>query len=787
MWEITNRGYRKINESYIFESINNTIEFSANGKYFILACSDSKTFMIYDAQNLSRINKLELKAKDTNDYDVTYFYSAMLSKDGSYIISGDGYQRYIFDREGKFLKRVSGRNMYTIFMYSATEFVGMRPTTDYTKSDLVAVDFIKDSEKTVYNFDQYVSNFNISPDLNILVYDYWPKVYIVNMKSNKKNELLSQYSSVYRYAFKGSKVAIAYSPTYSNMTVALFEDEKVLWKQNIKKSYMDIHSFRFSSDDDEVDSIMMIENQYTSFQIYRFEERVANDYTLKTIRNIMFQYPKLAYVVGTKEIWVQDINGNIKIYYFDLNISGMENESNVKLNTESNQFRLGIILDNQNFYQIADANLNDSYPELTIYSRKIMKDDLPDAKVKAFYKIRLHNQEKKKIDKAILLHLKDTLVAVSLESRDLRHELKKKVTKFNCIALRDESAIFFWEDNGSKVEKLKIPIDPSSPKKFIKVYEANEDMRLLKTTVIDGEEYLYTVDEAKHMKILKNEESRLSVYKDYFVDPYFATYADVNSIKQFSYSNEMLYSCSGGYILQEKGKEKEYKFSQLYYSGSSFDYNNYKFPMCSDDFILFAMSPEYPPNDYSIQYQNLLLCPPMNSHRIKQRSYVENMNDEIFLHFDDKYILYYNGEDYYKKAVNILHLNGEMAQEIMLKDYTHIIKPIFSQSGEYMCSPQMISSEFQDKPFEVTDAYGNKTKPAIPCFKIFKISKGKGYKAKDEENKDDNANNNNNGTDEEDKNEIVSLELFKKYDIPQSFITKETFAYHQEIIDVVEN
>ena len=786
LWEITNRGYRKINESYIFESINNTMEFSANGKYFVLSCNDSKTFIIYDAQNLSRINKFELKAKDTSGYDVTYFYSALLSKDGSYLLSGDGYQRYVFDKEGKFVKALSGRNMYTIFMYSPTEFVGIRPTSDYTKSDLVAVDFIKDSEKTVYNFDQYVSNFNLSPDNNILVYDYWPKVYIVNIKSNKKNELLSQYSSVYKYAFKDNKIAIAYSPTYSNMTVALYEDEKVLWKHNIKKSYMDIHGFRFSSDDKDIDSVMMIENQYTSFQIYRFEERVANDYTLKTIRNITFQYPQLAYAVGTKEIWVQDINGNIRIYFFDLNISGMENESNVKLDAEGNDFKLGLILDNQNFYQIAEANFNKSYPQLLIYSRKIIKDDLPDAKVKAFYKVRVHNQEKKKIDKAILLHLKDTLVAISLESRDFKHELKKKVTKFNCIAMRDESAIFFWEDNGSKVEKLKIPIDPLSSKKFIKVYEANEDMRLLKTTVIDGEEYLYIVDEAKHMKILKNEENRLSVYKDYFVDPYFATYADVNSIRQFSYSNEMLYSSSGGYILQEKGKDKEFKFSQLYYSGFSFDYNNYKFPMCSDDFILFAMSPQSPPNDYSVQYQDLLLCPPMNSHRIKQRSYSENMSDEIFLHYDDKYILYYNGDDYYKKAVNILQLNGELVQEILLKDFESTLKPIFSQSGEYMCSPQMINAEFQTDPLEIKDTYGYESKPSLPCFKIFKINKGKDYKTQEEENKDGNANNNNDKGDKDKQKEIASLELVNKFEIPHQFLMKEAYAYHQELLDVVE-
>lgn len=223
--------------------------------------------------------------------------------------------------------------------------------------------------------------------------------------------------------------------------------------------------------------------------------------------------------------------------------------------------------------------ISKSNKSLNIYQRHIMKDEIPDKKVKAFYRIRMHNQEKKKIEEAILLHLKDTLVALSLESRQIKFEFKKKVSKPNVVPLRDKSAIFFWEDNGSKIEKLKLPLDPSNSKLFQKVYEPNEDIRLVKTTFIDGEEYLYIVDEPRHIKILKNEENKLSIHKEYFVEPYFATYGDVNAIKQFSYSNEMMYSNNGGYILQEKGKEKEYKFPTLYYSGYSFDYNNRKFPM----------------------------------------------------------------------------------------------------------------------------------------------------------------------------------------------------------------
>lgn len=58
--------------------------------------------------------------------------------------------------------------------------------------------------------------------------------------------------------------------------------------------------------------------------------------------------------------------------------------------------------------------------------------------------------------------------------------IKNKFKKHNVLALTDQQSIFFWEDNGSKIEKLKLPLDPHNGKIFNKVYEANEDMRLVK-------------------------------------------------------------------------------------------------------------------------------------------------------------------------------------------------------------------------------------------------------------------------------------------------------------------
>lgn len=438
---------------------------------------------------------------------------------------------------------------------------------------------------------------------------------------------------------------------------------------------------------------------------------------------------------------------------------------------------------------IGEMTFDNNYPIMTLHSRRILKDEIPDKKVKAFYRIRMHNQEKKKIEDAVLLHLKDTLVALSLESRQVKHEFSKKVSKPNVVPLRDNSAIFFWEDNGPKIEKMKLPLDPSNPKLFQKVYEANEDMRLVKTTFIEGVEYLYIVDEAKHMKILKNEENRLSIYKDYFVDAYFAQYSDVNGIKQYSYSNEMMYSNNGGYILQEKGKEKEFKFSSLYYSGYSFDYNNTKFPMCSDEFILFALYPEYPPGDYTQQYQSLLLAPPMNSHRIKQRSIEERHSHEFFCPFDDKYIIYFDGNfGYgYGQKIKVCLLNGEVVQEIPLTGFSVMPKPCFSQSGEYMVCAQMISSDQQKQPLvsEYFDTYSNEyRKLEAPTFRVYKIAKAQEYKRMESikvengviqpqavvENKPDG------------EDAIISLELIDQFDVPHEFLDKSIYAYNADFI-----
>lgn len=59
----------------------------------------------------------------------------------------------------------------------------------------------------------------------------------------------------------------------------------------------------------------------------------------------------LAYVWGTRELWVQDMDNIVRIYYFDGSIAGLENDSNVK-SDPNNPFTLGLVIDQFDYYQI---------------------------------------------------------------------------------------------------------------------------------------------------------------------------------------------------------------------------------------------------------------------------------------------------------------------------------------------------------------------------------------------------------------------------------------------------
>ena len=269
--------------------------------------------------------------------------------------------------------------------------------------------------------------------------------------------------------------------------------------------------------------------------------------------------------------------------------------------------------------------------------------------------------------------------------------------------------MIFWKDKGDRLEMLKLPFDPSSSKPFTKVYESDEEIRYCRMTIINNREYLVLVDEAKHVKILQIEESstqkynKISVYKEYYVDNYFSTSVDVQQLKNYSFCNEMLYSNSGAYILQEKSKAIPDKFYALYYAQYSLDYSTTKFPMCTEDFILFSLAPEYDSTDTNSK-QFLLLAPPMNSYSIRQRE-VEEDSHELFCHFDDKYIIYtkfseasqeYSCKDRFL-SLQVYLLNGEIVQTVDLPKFAYTCTPIFSPSGEYLVIPVVTYENYDNR------------------------------------------------------------------------------------------
>jgi hypothetical protein len=435
--------------------------------------------------------------------------------------------------------------------------------------------------------------------------------------------------------FKDNKVAIMHQANYTSLTVNVFEDGKLLWKQTMDKSYMHAYGFQFLGN--ENDTLLLIEQDGGSMRIYLIEKDFMTDYSIKAIRNITFQYPIITYAWGTKELWVQDMSNNVSIYYFDGMITAMENVSNVSSKKES-KIKISMVLDRYDYFHIADMECNINSNELVVQKRRILKNELPPGKVKSFYRIRMHNHETKQIEDAVIIQMKTIMVALSLESKSIKYDIKQKLSKTNVIYMKEAEAMFFWKDKGDKMEMLKLPYDPNSSKSVTKVYEAEEDIRYARLTYIDGKEYIALVDQAKYVKILRFDDNKCTVFKDYFVDTYFSSYSDVNSLKCYSYCNGMIYSSGGGNILQEKGKEKEGKFSSLYYSQYSLDYSTTKFPMCSEDFVLYQLSEEWN-SAYTESMQYLMLAPPMNSYRIKQREIIQSKCAEFFLHFDDKYIV----------------------------------------------------------------------------------------------------------------------------------------------------
>lgn len=150
----------------------------------------------------------------------------------------------------------------------------------------------------------------------------------------------------------------------------------------------------------------------------------------------------------------------------------------------------------------------------------------------------------------------------------------------------------------------------------------------------------------------------------------------------------MIYSSSGAEFLQIRGKEKHISYSStIGYSSFGFD-SNMTFPICTSNYILFSLYPEYVGEDYTKTYQYLLLAPPVNVYAIKQREFEPYSMHEFLLHFDDKYVVRMK-RDYYKVQLDICMLNGNVMQSLEIITNSQVT-PIVSSSGEYIVIPTTV-------------------------------------------------------------------------------------------------
>ena len=350
MWEITSHTYKKRKEIFIYDSIQANIQFSKNGAYFMLNSSDSKTIYIYDAHNLTEVSKVTLTAKDSYGNEISYFYIFNLSFDGSYILASDYSNWYIFTNKGEYVKTIQTRGQTSIYHYSKNEFLILQ-FPEYTNTNIVAVDFLKDTERILYKGTGYMYMFYLSDDWSYFVLSNYSNYYYGSFKTNEELKPFFE-TGIYvtKIAFKGSKIGVLYSFN-SEYFVAVYQNGKLLRKDNfkIKGTYADFHGFDFTKDKE--DNLLVIENSGGIINFSKVTSTSSHSISLKTIKNISFQYPYIVYIRGTKEVWVQDLENKIKIFYLDSSIIWVEN-LNMSDSYDTSNVNLGMLLDCEHYFKV---------------------------------------------------------------------------------------------------------------------------------------------------------------------------------------------------------------------------------------------------------------------------------------------------------------------------------------------------------------------------------------------------------------------------------------------------
>lgn len=128
----------------------------------------------------------------------------------------------------------------------------------------------------------------------------------------------------------------------------MYEEGKLLWKHIIESNYIFPADYILSGKEEDI--FILLQLNYGGLDVEVFKKDIKTSFSTKTIRNITFQYPILAYVMEAKELWIQDLNNNVSIYYFDAKIAAMENINNIQ-NEKKSKISLGMVLDYGEFVQ----------------------------------------------------------------------------------------------------------------------------------------------------------------------------------------------------------------------------------------------------------------------------------------------------------------------------------------------------------------------------------------------------------------------------------------------------
>jgi len=322
----------------------------------LLTHKDDCTISIYNAETLELISKYTLKCEDTHGNDLTQFSEFALSFNGDYILAGDEKAKSVFNYDGKFIRNIEIEGIQIIDYFHDTYYIGLEDNEsgDYTHKSLIKVDFVTLEKETVYEFESDSIVFGaLDPKMEWIMFSQATITYFVDLKSKSTPiKMFQSDNDKQKYVVLGSKVGVLYwnEETFI-MQVCVYEKSELVWSHQVEeRGKLDIESLSFNDLNNEY-GLVFLEKIGQNYRMHQFNETTGINYALKSVKNVTFQYPFLYYIKGQKEIWIQDMHNNIKIFYLNENIWVAEN-NNINSLIKNGPIDIKIILDYSGYYKI---------------------------------------------------------------------------------------------------------------------------------------------------------------------------------------------------------------------------------------------------------------------------------------------------------------------------------------------------------------------------------------------------------------------------------------------------